>query len=117
MQRATYLLTVGAPAMSSETAISVFDADAEPTPVPGRPDNARTPSAKPRRPWYRRRWVIGLAAVLVALIATGVWWFGFRSDGAAATATSITQLATVTTGSMSTTVSAEGTVAAARRTT
>ena len=98
--------------MSSETAISVFDPETEPAPSPADPAAPGSESG-PRRPWYRRRWVVGLAVVLVALVATGVWWFGFRSDGAAATSTSITQLATVTTGSMSTTVSAEGTVEAA----
>ena len=64
--------------------------------------------------WQRLRhpWVI-IPAVLV--LATGVWWFGFRSSGTSASAASPTQqLVAVTKGPMSSTVSAEGTVAAAQ---
>src|SRR2546428_14020988 len=55
---------------------------------------------------------------IVVVIALAVWWFGIRSSGSSpAAATGITftkQLVTVTRGTMSTTVSAEGTVAAAQ---
>lgn len=53
---------------------------------------------------------------LVAVLGVGAWWFTIRSDDAAstpATATSSEQLVTVTRGAMNSTVSAEGTVAAA----
>jgi multidrug efflux pump subunit AcrA (membrane-fusion protein) len=52
----------------------------------------------------------------VALLAVGVWWSAIRDDGTASTAsaqTSSDQLVEVTSGSMNSTVSAEGTVAAA----
>lgn len=53
---------------------------------------------------------------LVALVGVGAWWVTTRSDGSAASppvASSTAQLVTVTRGPMSSTVSAEGTVAAA----
>ena len=58
------------------------------------------------------------ALVVVALAAGAVWWFVVRDDSTAATtteatATPIRQLAEVTTGTFSSAVSAEGTVAAA----
>jgi multidrug efflux pump subunit AcrA (membrane-fusion protein) len=59
----------------------------------------------------------GIAAIVVAVavIATGIWWFGVRSTGSSASSTAATkQLVAVSTGSMGTTVSAEGTVAAAQ---
>ena len=60
-----------------------------------------------RRPWV----VFPLAAVL----AVGVWWFGFRSSGSSASAASSTeQLVAVTKGPIGNSVSAEGTVAAAQ---
>ena len=60
----------------------------------------------------RRPWVI-IPAVLV--LATGIWWFGFRSSGTSASAASPTQqLVAVTKGPIGSTVSAEGTVAAAQ---
>ena len=64
--------------------------------------------------WQRLRhpWVI-IPAVLV--LATGIWWFGFRSSGTSASAASPTQqLVAVTKGPIGSTVSAEGTVAAAQ---
>lgn len=52
--------------------------------------------------------------VLIVVAIVGVWWLAFRPDGnATASALSTKQLATVTSGPMSVTVSAEGTVAAA----
>lgn len=52
--------------------------------------------------------------VLIVVAIVGVWWFAFRSDEeATASATTTKQVVAVTTGSMSETVSAEGTVAAA----
>jgi multidrug efflux pump subunit AcrA (membrane-fusion protein) len=52
------------------------------------------------------------ALIVVAIV--GVWWFAFRSDdNATASSTTTKQVVDVTKGSMSETVSAEGTVAAA----
>ncbi len=57
--------------------------------------------------------VIPVVAV-VTLAIFGVWWVAIRSDGESAGAATATRtLATATRGSMSETVSAEGTVAAA----
>ena len=55
-------------------------------------------------------------APIVLVIAFSVWWFGFRSDaGSSIPAAATTQtVATVTRGSMTQSVSSEGTVAAAR---
>jgi multidrug efflux pump subunit AcrA (membrane-fusion protein) len=51
--------------------------------------------------------------ILIVLAIIGVWWFAFRPDDATASATTTKQVAAVTTGPMSESVSAEGTVAAA----
>ncbi len=52
--------------------------------------------------------------VLIVVAIIGVWWFAFRADEpATASATTTKQVVEVTTGPMSQTVSAEGTVAAA----
>src|SRR4051812_35945739 len=51
---------------------------------------------------------------LIVIAIVGVWWFAFRSDeDATASATTTKQVVEVTSGPMSQTVSAEGTVAAA----
>jgi polyisoprenoid-binding protein YceI len=45
----------------------------------------RTPEPKARRPWYRRRWFIGLVAAVVLLggaAGAGIWWF-LRDDAPA----------------------------------
>ena len=86
-------------------------------PVPATP-----PDAGGGRAWLARRsrhpsfWVAVVA--LVVIVGFGVWWVAIRSDsGSSTTALSITttkQLVTVTRGSMSKTVSAEGTIAAAQ---
>ena len=86
-------------------------------PVPATP-----PDAGGGRAWLARRsrhpsfWVAVVA--LVVIVGFGVWWVAIRSDsGSSTTALSITttkQLVTVTRGSMSNTVSAEGTIAAAQ---
>jgi multidrug efflux pump subunit AcrA (membrane-fusion protein) len=54
--------------------------------------------------------------VLIVLAIVGVWWFAFRADDNATASSSSTtkQVVDVTTGPMSQTVSAEGTVAAAQ---
>jgi macrolide-specific efflux system membrane fusion protein len=53
--------------------------------------------------------------VLIVVAIVGVWWFAFRPDGDnTASAASTKQLVAVTSGPMSVTVSAEGTVAAAQ---
>ncbi len=53
--------------------------------------------------------------VLIVVAIVGVWWFAFRPDNTnTASAATTKQLATVTSGPMSVTVSAEGTVAAAQ---
>jgi len=66
-----------------------------------------------RAPWHRRRatWI-----AVVVVVALGVWWFGFRSDGSSNSAAVSTenQLVTVTRGDLANTVSAVGTVAAAQ---
>ena len=62
---------------------------------------------------FRRPWVIVAAVVVALVIGFGVWWFFFRSTGQASVATSTGQIATVTRGDMKTTVSGNGTVAAA----
>jgi multidrug efflux pump subunit AcrA (membrane-fusion protein) len=60
-----------------------------------------------RRPYM----ILPIAMVL----AIGVWWVALRSDGSSATAAAATQqLATVTKGPISNTVSAEGTITAAQ---
>ena len=45
----------------------------------------REPTARPRKPWYRRRWVI-ITAVVVVLLGAGlggaIWWF-LRDDAPA----------------------------------
>jgi macrolide-specific efflux system membrane fusion protein len=87
--------------------------------VAGRDDprNAETSVTAPptSAPWHarlRRPWVV---LPVVAVLAVGVWWFGFRSDGSSAGAASATQqLVAVTKGPIGNTVSAEGTVAAAQ---
>jgi multidrug efflux pump subunit AcrA (membrane-fusion protein) len=54
-------------------------------------------------------------AVLVVVAGFALWWFAIRADGASTpSATLVDQVETVTRGPMSTTVSAEGTVAAAQ---
>ena len=83
---------------------------------PPRPGRRRT---RPHRPRHARRWWFAVAAVLVvgAVAAGATWWFAIRDDSASATAaattTPIRQLAEVTTGTFTSAVSAEGTVAAA----
>jgi len=66
-----------------------------------------------RAPWHRRRatWI-----AVVVVVALGVWWFAFRSDGSSNSAAVSTenQLVTVTRGDLANTVSAVGTVAAAQ---
>ncbi len=53
--------------------------------------------------------------VLIVVAIVGVWWFAFRPDNTnTASAATTKQLVTVTSGPMSVTVSAEGTVAAAQ---
>ena len=65
------------------------------------------------RPRWRRPYVWIASGLVVAL---AIWWFGFRSSGAptATTVTTTNELVTVTRGTMSDTVSAVGTVAAAQ---
>lgn len=63
---------------------------------------------------HRRRWPVVLAVILgVALGAVALWAFVLRSDDATTSATAVPQLVAVTSGTMGTSVSAEGTVAAA----
>ncbi|MET0662348.1 MAG: biotin/lipoyl-binding protein, partial [Ilumatobacteraceae bacterium] len=72
--------------------------------------------APPPRPSRRRRRVVSAVAV-VAVLAVGagvVWWFGLRDDATSVDAAqTVRQLVEVTTGTFTSTVSAEGTVAAA----
>jgi len=80
---------------------------------PESPHTAPAPASSGWRRWLRRPYVwLGLAF----LVALGVWWFAIRSDDTSSTATAAPtqQLVTVTRGTMSTPVSAEGTVAAAQ---
>jgi multidrug efflux pump subunit AcrA (membrane-fusion protein) len=64
-----------------------------------------------RRVWKRTGpWAkVTTAVVVLALAGLGVWWFGFRGDGAAA-ATPITRTVQASTTTMEKTVSATGTV-------
>ena len=64
---------------------------------------------------YRRRPAVWGAAVVV-IVALGVWWFGVRSDGGSGSTavTTTNQLVTVTRGDLANTVSAVGTIAAAK---
>jgi multidrug efflux pump subunit AcrA (membrane-fusion protein) len=101
--------------------------ETEPTTTTGLlPADEPAPTAPPDagggRSWLARRsrhpsfWVAVVA--LVAIVGFSVWWVAIRSDsGSSTTALSITttkQLVTVTRGSMSNTVSGEGTIAAAQ---
>ncbi len=105
--------------MTPESPVSIFEPDT-PTTEPNGP--AEPPATSevngPKRSFMRRlRSRRGIAAIVVAVavIATGVWWFGVRSTGSSTSSAAATkQLVTVSTGSMATTVSAEGTVAAAQ---
>jgi multidrug efflux pump subunit AcrA (membrane-fusion protein) len=72
-------------------------------------------SARSHGSWTRhlRRPYTWIAALLVVTLA--VWWFAIRDDGSSSPTVSTTaQLVTVTRGTMSDTVSAEGTVEAAQ---
>jgi len=84
--------------------------------APAEPDAPHSLPAPTSAGWKRqlRRPYVWLA--LAFLIALGVWWFAIRSDDSstAATAAPTQQLVTVTRGTMSNAVSAEGTVAAAQ---
>ena len=83
---------------------------------PAEPEAAHAAPAPAGSGWRRqlRRPYVWLG--LAFLVALGVWWFAIRSDGTSTTATAAPaqQLVTVTRGTMSTPVSAEGTVAAAQ---
>jgi macrolide-specific efflux system membrane fusion protein len=59
--------------------------------------------------------IAGAVVVAGALVAAGVWWFGVRADGNATAAGTATakRLVPATTGSIDTTVTAQGTLAAA----
>ena len=57
--------------------------------------------------------MIVAAVAVVLVVGFGVWWFFLRSTGHASVVTSTGQIATVTRGDMKTTVSGNGTVAAA----
>jgi macrolide-specific efflux system membrane fusion protein len=84
-------------------------------PTPGDPEQvAEEGGARPRA--RRRSWMVLAALVVVALVAAGgVWWWTSGSDSSTATAGATTkQLAAVTTGTVNTTVTAQGTVAAAQ---
>ncbi|MET0911024.1 MAG: biotin/lipoyl-binding protein [Ilumatobacteraceae bacterium] len=85
------------------------------------PPNAAAPPADPtpRGRRRRRRWFALVAVVVVVAVAAGAtWWFAIRDDAPATTADGATtapirQIAEVTTGTFTSAVSAEGTVAAA----
>ena len=57
--------------------------------------------------------MIGVAVAAVLVIGFGVWWFFFRSTGQTSAVASTGQVVTVSRGDMKTTVSGNGTVAAA----
>lgn len=86
--------------------------------VASAPELPTTPSpARPGRRRRSRRAIGAITVVVVLAAASGVtWWFGLRDDAADASADttqSVRQLVEVTTGTFTSTVSAEGTVAAA----
>jgi multidrug efflux pump subunit AcrA (membrane-fusion protein) len=62
---------------------------------------------------HRLRWPWAIVAVAL-VVALGVWWLAFRSDGGSASAAGTQQLVAVTRGPIGSAVSAEGTVAAAQ---
>ena len=70
----------------------------------------------------RRSWIVAIASALVVALVIGAWWIGRRSAQSAGAASSATQqpftqtkqVVNVTKGSMADTVSADGTVAAAK---
>jgi multidrug efflux pump subunit AcrA (membrane-fusion protein) len=98
-----------------ETTASEFDDASTSEPLTDSPPGSASPSATRRRAWLhrlRRPWVI---LPLALVLAVGVWWFGFRSSGPSASAASNgEQLVAVTKGPIGSSVSAEGTVAAAQ---
>ncbi len=108
----------------SSGAPEVGDLELEIEPIEDEPDDATdatpAPAAAPsprRSRRRRRRIVVTSVVVVVALVGAGVaWWLGNRSDSSSAATTTQTtkQLLTVTSGTLDTTVSAEGKVAAAQ---
>jgi multidrug efflux pump subunit AcrA (membrane-fusion protein) len=87
-------------------------ADTDDGAAPGRPPSSPSPAARPKR----KRWVTALAIVVPVLLVGGAafWWFEIRSSGPSTAAPTTTrQLVNVTTGTISNTVEAEGTIAAA----
>ena len=97
--------------MSPTTAPPTADIPATAS-APPPTDGATTPQRSRRR----RRIVSAVAVVAVLAVGAGVvWWFGLRDDDATSVdaAQTVRQLVEVTTGTFTSTVSAEGTVAAA----
>ena len=76
---------------------------------------AVSPGSQSTSQWWRRLLHPFLIMPVVALIAIGVWWFGFHSSGSSKTSTGsivAPQLVAVTSGTLNATVSAQGTIAA-----
>jgi macrolide-specific efflux system membrane fusion protein len=113
--------------VSSEPSPSPPDAPASPLPLMeagGGPDGGDVPASPsasasddaPTSGGVRRFLHPRVIVPIVLVVAFAVWWFGVRSDGGSSTAaaTTTSTIATVTRGSMSQSVSSEGTVAAAQ---
>ena len=65
--------------------------------------------------WWRRLIHPFVIMPVVALLAIGIWWFGFHSSGTSSSASGsivAPQLVAVTSGTLNATVSAQGTIAA-----
>jgi multidrug efflux pump subunit AcrA (membrane-fusion protein) len=107
---------------AAEPLYAPYDVEAEleealaPALTTSAPGEAAEPAAGARRRGKRRGWLVLSAVVVVALVAAGGvwWWTNDNGSSTASPAATTRQLVAVTTGTIDTTVGAEGTVAAAQ---